>query len=198
MKTIKIWSMMVLMTMALPMMAQDITESDLEGIWVRYESNGEFRPYKPNCGYSLQDPESVTFYLDNNTLNDDSLGVAYVLNPKYSTYDEWGSFAGYVERLEIRGIQDYFISKGDILHIQYHGGHYCQRYKILSYDGTYITLETMSGKGTVTWMRETTDVSAPVYYNDNNEKYYSLDGKLIPGEPQKGIFIKGKKKMVKG
>jgi hypothetical protein len=198
MKTIKIWSMMVLMTMALPMMAQDITESDLEGIWVRYESNGEFRPYKPNCGYSLQDPESVKFYLDNNTLNDDSLGVAYVLNPKYSTYDEWGSFAGYVERLEIRGIQDYFISKGDILHIQYHGGHYCQRYKILSYDGTYITLETMSGKGTVTWMRETTDVSAPVYYNDNNEKYYSLDGKLIPGEPQKGIFIKGKKKMVKG
>lgn len=183
--------------MALPMMAQDITESDLEGVWVRYQSTGEFRPYKPDCGYSLQDPESVKFYIDNNTLGDDSLGVAYVLNPKYEVYNEWGVSMGYEERLEIRGIQDYFISKGDILHIQYHGGHYCQRYKIVSYDGTYITLETMSGKGTVIWKRETTDVSAPVYYTNNHDNYYSLDGKLLPGEPQKGVFIKGNKKIAK-
>lgn len=197
MKEHKIWILFMILAMALPMMAQDITESDLEGVWVRYQSTGEFRPYKTDCGYSLQDPESVKFYIDNNTLGDDSLGVAYVLNPKHEIYDEWSVFKGYEERLEIRGIQDYFISKGDILHIQYHGGHYCQRYKIVSYDGTFITLETMSGMGTVIWKRETTDVSAPVYYKGNNEKYYSLDGKPLPGEPRKGVFIMGSKKIVK-
>ena len=85
MKILKIWSIIMFMAMALPMMAQDVTESDLEGVWVRYQSSGEFRPYRPNSEYSLQDPESVKFYLDNNTLSDDSLGVAYLLDPNNPT-----------------------------------------------------------------------------------------------------------------
>ena len=187
----------------------DIDETDLFGRWNLVESSGDFIPYskyETSPKFSMQKPEALLFYDEPNIqVNDDSLGVAYYCDPHYPeyVYDEntWQKkpTGNYVEYWEYVGIRDYWISKNNKLHILMRGSHYALRYKIIGFDGDKLTLETMNGKGTVIYMRDgSTGVSEVRRQADNVEyRYYSLDGKLLDGEPQNGAFIKGRKKYLK-
>ena len=195
--------LLLLILALLPMVAgaQDIDETDLVGLWKQSESYGEFRTSKLDYGiqYYISRPDELKFYAENNNLGDDSLGVAYYIIPDYPERDPetWQLTGNTYEYCMYMGIQDYFISKNNILHIQLRGGHHCQRYRITEYDGNSITLQTLDNKGWIIMKREgTTSLAAIKEDKDVNEQYYNLEGKLIY-EPQKGVNIANGKKYVK-
>ena len=206
MKQHRKWSMWTFMMIMLPLAAYsqdvDIDEADLVGRWTQTESEGEFvgRLYGEGVDYYVQKPDVISFYAENNTLGDDSLGVAYYYLPNYPERDPqtWQYTGNYVGKWVYLGIQDYFISKNNILHLQLRGGHHCQRYRITAFDGESMTLALLNGLGSIKLVREnTTDVLAPRRDDDAEAPYYNIDGRQLPTEPSSGVFIKNKKKYIK-
>ena len=186
----------------------DIDETDLIGWWTQVSKSGEFTSYKKyenDPDYSRQTPEALLFYDEPNIkVNDDSLGVAYYCDKNYPIrkYNEQtGEYVltgEYGEYWLYAGMRDYFISKNNILHIYLWGTHYALRYKILAFDGSTMTLETMNGKGTIVFSKaQPSEVRAIKSNADENETYYSLDGIRLSAEPRTGIFIKNKRKYIK-
>ena len=186
----------------------DIDETDLIGRWTQVSKSGEFTSYKKyenDPDYSRQTPEALLFYDEPNIkVNDDSLGVAYYCDKNYPIrkYNEQtGEYVltgEYGEYWLYAGMRDYFISKNNILHIYLWGTHYALRYKILAFDGSTMTLETMNGKGTIVFSKaQPSEVRAIKSNADENETYYSLDGIRLSAEPRTGIFIKNKRKYIK-
>ena len=186
----------------------DIDETDLIGRWTQVSKSGEFTSYKKyenDPDYSRQTPEALLFYDEPNIkVNDDSLGVAYYCDKNYPIrkYNEQtGEYVltgEYGEYWLYAGMRDYFISKNNILHIYLWGTHYALRYKILAFDGSTMTLETMNGKGTIVFSKaQPSEVRAIKSNADENETYYSLDGMRLSAEPRTGIFIKNKRKYIK-
>lgn len=142
----------------------EIDETDLFGCWNLLESVGDFivhTEYEGDPQYSMQKPETIFFYDEPNIeeSRDDSLGVAYYCDPNYPeyTYDEMTGerkFTGnYVKYWKYIGVRDYWLSKNNTLHILLEGPRYALRYKIKNFDGNKLTLETMSGKGTVVYQK---------------------------------------------
>ena len=186
----------------------DIDETDLIGRWTQVSKSGEFTSYKKyenDPDYSRQTPEALLFYDEPNIkVNDDSLGVAYYCDKNYPIrkYNEQtGEYVltgEYGEYWLYAGMRDYFISKNNILHIYLWGTHYALRYKILAFDGSTMTLETMNGKGTIVFSKaQPSEVRAIKSNADEDEAYYSLDGMRLSAEPRTGIFIKNKRKYIK-
>ena len=98
MKQLKILSIMFLAMMMMPLVAsaQIDDETELVGLWKLTDSGGEFKKNSfSNKKFSMQKPEALKFYAECNTLGDDSLGVAYYVDPEYPTYDDYGVFIGY-------------------------------------------------------------------------------------------------------
>ena len=196
MKQLKFWSMMMLMVMALPSLGQEIDERNLPGRWVLQSKTGEFQYQTnsdtwPEIEHTMQAPDVLKFYDEVSLVShDDSLGVAYFCDSHHPIY-EYNPTTGenvftgeYGEYWFYKGLQDYFISNGDKLHVVFK--HHVSRWKIVALDGENMTLETMSGKGTVVYKRDTTSsVQAPLIDLDENNLYYSIDGK------QQSILSKG-------
>lgn len=190
--------------------AQDveIDETDLFGRWIQVSKSGEFTSYKKYDNapdYSRQTPETLLFYDEPNIkVNDDSLGVAYYCDKNYpirkynEQTGEFGFTGEYGEYWLYAGMRDYFISKNNILHIYLWGTHYALRYKILSFDGSTMTLETMNGKGTIAFAKDQpSEVRAITNDKNEVETYYSIDGMKLNSEPRTGVFIKNKRKYIK-
>lgn len=199
---------LLFMFTSLAVFAQDVDETMLEGKWVRSSASGDFNPYKrygEPQNYSLQKPDVIIFYDDpSGVYQDDSLGMVYCCDPHSPVYEynpeTWQSIptGEYEERWDHFGIMDYFITKNNILHISIEGGRRIQRFKIMAFDGSNITLSTMNGKGTVTYRREqTSEVRSVRRVAKDDPRYYSIDGKQLSEEPRKGIYIKNKQKYVK-
>ena len=208
MKKVMLLATLVLTSLSCLAQDIDIDETDLFGRWVQTSKSGEFTSYKKyerDPDYSVQAPEAFLFYDEPNLeVVDDSLGVAYYCDPHYAIMEynqetwEWEPTGEYGEYWEYAGIRDYFISKNNTLHIYLWGTHYALRYKIIGFDGTTLTLQTMNGKGVITFSKEVTSAvraieAAPKATN----RYYSIDGRLLNGEPRTGVFIKNKRKYIK-
>jgi len=186
----------------------DIDETDLFGRWIQVSKSGEFTSYKKYDtapDYSRQTPEALLFYDEPYIkVNDDSLGVAYYCDKNYpirkynEQTGEYTLTGEYGDYWLYAGMRDYFISKNNILHIYLWGTHYALRYKILSFDGSTMTLETMNGKGTIVFSKaRPSEVRAIKSDANEDETYYSLDGMRLSAEPRTGIFIKNKRKYIK-
>lgn len=191
--------LLVMALLPLVTSAQINDETELVGLWKLMDYGGEFKiksSYSKN--FSMQKPEALKFYAECNTLGDDSLGVAYYVDPEYPTYDDYGVFIGYREKIRVLGMDDYFITSSNILHILFPHSQYVQRYRITYYDGENITLETLDNKAWIKMSREgTASVPAIKENEDANERYYNLEGK-INYDPKKGINIaNGKKYMIR-
>ena len=191
--------LLLLVLALLPMMAvaQIDDETELIGIWKLTDSGGEFKNSSfGGKNFSMQKPEALKFYAECNTLGDDSLGVAYYVDPEYPTYDDYGVFIGYTEKIRVIGMDDYFITSSNILHIIFPHSSYVQRYRITYYDGNNITLETLDNKAWIKMSREG-GASVPAIKEDEdaNERHYNLEGK-INYDPKKGVNIVNGKKYV--
>jgi len=208
MRKMLLFSLLLFVTWAIPTNAQEFDELDLVGKWTLKSKTGEFSSYKKyeaDPDISMQTPEMLLFYEEPNMqVNDDSLGVAYYCDPHYpikvynETKWEWEETGEYGEYWNYVGIRDYLISNNNKLHILMRGSHYALRFRIVSLDANNMTLETLNGKGTVIFEKEQpASVRAQIAESPSNDRYYSLDGKLLNEPPRYGVFIKNKKKYAK-
>lgn len=191
--------------LSLTVSAQDVDETMLVGRWVRSSFSGEFTPYKrygEPYNYSIQSPDVISFYDESPGIyQDDSLGMVYCCDPHSPVYEynpeTWQTTptGEYEERWDRFGIKDYFITKNNILHISLDGGRLIQRFKIIAFDNSSMTLSTMNGKGTVIYVHEqTTGVRSVKRSKTDNDNYYSLKGVRMNSKPSKQAYIwRGKK-----
>lgn len=187
MKQLKNWSILMFMVMAMPLNAYsqdvDIDERDLVGTWNRVEAQGEFDlfPY-PSPPVKMRFKDANSHYAD-------SVAVYYYEEDDFDNV-----------RTHKYGACDYFISKNNILHFIPSGSssRASIRFKIISFSGNKLTLETFSGKGTLVLAKEVpTNVRALKDLEVSDDKYYTLDGKQLQAAPSQGIYINKKKKYIK-
>lgn len=187
----KVISLLFLILASLYVNAQDVDETMLVGRWVKTSSEGEFRPlnlYGSKKDYSLQNPDVLTFYNEPSGLySDDSLGMVYISAPVEHHYTRA------TEEYEIKmfGIQDYFITKGNILHICINGDRIILRMKIIDFDENMMVLSTFNGKGTVTFSRDiTSSVRSTTRSASEDDSYYTLKGTRLKTKPNKETYIR--------
>ena len=208
MKKLLLLITLFLAALSQPVNAQEFDELDLVGRWTQKSKTGEFTSYKKyeeSPDISMQTPEVLLFYEEPNIqVNDDSLGVAYYCDPNYplKEYNEntwqWEPTGEYGEYWEYVGIRDYFISNNNKLHILMRGAHYALRFRIVSLDASNMTLETLNGKGIIVFEKDQpASVRPKIAEAPSNDRYYTLDGKLLNEPPRYGVFIKNKKKYAK-
>lgn len=181
MKRFKIWSIMMLMVMISPLMANaqqvEINELDLVGTWELISYEGEFN-YIPNSSQNwVAKPDYITLYSD--VKNQREFGYAYTPGSGSTPLS----------------LMDYFITSNNpyILHIIGSGASNPRlRYRILDYKNDELELATFDGKGKLKYRRgtEPTSVSSnKIIKNNNADKEYSLQGYSIGNTAQKGIKI---------
>ena len=187
MKQLKNWSILMLMGVMIPLNAYsqdvDIDERDLVGTWNRVEAQGEFDLFPYPLG-----PVKMRFK-DANSHYADSVAVYYYEEDDFDNV-----------RTHKYGACDYFISKNNILHFipSGSGSRASIRFKIISFSGNKLTLETFSGKGTLVLAKEVpTNVRALKEIEESDDKYYTIDGKQLKTAPSRGIYINKKKKYIK-
>lgn len=183
---------LLMMLTSLAANAQDVDETMLVGRWVKTSASGEFRPISKSSSdkKSFQNPDVITFYDEpSGVYTNDSLGMVYFeVEPSYTQ-------GARVTRSEVwwekHGIQDYFITRNNILHLYIEGIRYVIRFKIIEFDEMHMTLMTMNGKGYVSFVREQpSDIRSATRSKSEDDDYYSLKGVRLKSKPNKEAYIR--------